>query len=231
MKRSDFGNWRNLPKLRHESKLLQWWLAERLAQTVPTASQRAHSCIPSSVHPPNKTLLWKLATVGQQHQPHQPSDPLQVDAHSHAPQADFSWFLPSVAPAHRRLTDFRENLARATQVFRAAGVDDGQSDDSLENASTLHDALVLAQRHFSGQTDSEIGLEDWQRLMVLSRRTCQAHLPRTPFSSGNFSLTESCGTLCWCHSHLRRCLTSLLSMECVMAPALACPALHSVLPT
>ena len=43
----------------------------------------------------------------------------------------------------------------------------------------------------------------WQRLMVLSRRTCQTQLPRTFPSCGKFSWTEFSGALCWCLSHLR----------------------------
>ena len=132
------------------------------------------------MHPPNKTLLWELATVGQQHQPQERSDLLQMDAHSHVPQGDPSWSFSSVAPALLRSTDFCGNLARATQVFRAAGVDNGQSGDSPENARTLHDALVLAQRHLSGTPNSRSSLAYRQHLLVLSRRTCQAHLPRTP---------------------------------------------------
>ena len=82
---------------------------------------------------------------------------------------------------------------------------------------------------FSGTLYSKNYLAYWQRLMVLSRRTCQAHLPRTPFLSGKFSLTESWSALWWCLSHCRRCLTSLLEVGFAMALASACPALHSIL--
>ena len=56
--------------------------------------------------------------------------------------------FPSSALAHPRSRIYRKNIACATQVFRAAGADYGQSDDSLENAGTLYDAHVLAQKQF-----------------------------------------------------------------------------------
>ena len=90
---------------------------------------------------------------------------------------------------------------------------------------------MLAQRHSSGTPDSKNGLAYWQRLMVLSGRTCQVHLLRIPFSSGKFSLTETCHALRWCLSHLRWCLTSIHSVGFVMALAQACTALRSVLST
>ena len=56
MKRSGSVNLRNLSKLRHVSRLLHYWLARRLARTVPAASQSVHSCLPYSAHPPSTTL-------------------------------------------------------------------------------------------------------------------------------------------------------------------------------
>ena len=188
MRRSDSGNLRNLPKLRHESKLLQCWRTRRLAQTAPTVSQRVYSCLPFSMHPPSKTLLSELATAGQQHQLHRWLSPPQTDAHGQAAQGDPSWSSPFVATAHPRSMDFRGNPARATPVFWDADVDHGQSDDSLGNAATLHDDHVWAQRHFSGTPDSKNGWAYWQRLIVLSRSICQAELPRRHSSCGKFSL-------------------------------------------
>ena len=233
MRRSDSGNLRNLPQLRHESRLLQCWLTRRLAQTAPTAYQWVHNCLPSSVHPPSKTCFSEQATAGQQHHPHQRSSPPQTDAHGHAPQGDppSSWSSPSLAPRRPRLRDFRGNPAPATQLFPDAEADHGQNDDSLGNAATLHDSHVWAQRHFSATLDIKNGLAYWQRLMVLSRRICHAQMPRTPSSCGKFPGTEFSGALCWCLSHLRWCLTSELSVHIAMALVLACPALHSVLST
>ena len=94
MRRSDSWNLWNLPKHRHESRLLQCWLAQKSAHTAPTASRRVRSGLPLSMHAPNKTLLWELATACQQYKPHQRSNPLQMGAHSHAPQGDPSWFSP-----------------------------------------------------------------------------------------------------------------------------------------
>ena len=65
-----------------------------------------------------------------------------MGAHDHAPLGDPSCFSPSMVPALPHSTHFRENLARATQVFRVAGADHWQSDDSLGNAATFHDAHV-----------------------------------------------------------------------------------------
>ena len=117
---------------------------------------------PAASHPQrihqNKILLWEQANAGQQHQPYQRPDLLKMDAQSHVPQRYPSRFPSSVAPVHLRSTHYRENLARAPKVFRDAGADHGQSDDSLGNAATLHDAHVLAQRHFSGTPDSKNGL-------------------------------------------------------------------------
>ena len=90
---------------------------------------------------------------------------------------------------------------------------------------------LRVSRQFFGTPDSKIGLAYWQRLLVLSRTTCQAHLPRTPFSSGKTSLTGSYGAFCWCLSHLRWCLTFILTVGSVIAAALASTALHSVLST
>ena len=114
MRRSGFANLRNQPKLRHVSRLLQYWLARRLAQTAPTASQTVQSCLPSSVHPPSKTILSELATEGQRHELNRWSSPLQTDAHDHVPHEDPFWFSPSDAPAHPHLMDFRGNPASAT---------------------------------------------------------------------------------------------------------------------
>ena len=94
MTRSDSRNLRSVPRLRHESRLLQCWLDRRLKQTAPTASQGVHSCLSSSAHPPNTPLLSELATEGQQHQPHQWANRPQKDVHDHAPQGDYSWFPP-----------------------------------------------------------------------------------------------------------------------------------------
>ena len=196
MRRSGYGKLRNLPKLRHESKLLHYWLARRLAQTALKASRSVHSCLPSSAHPPSKTLLSELATEGQRHQLHRWSSLLQADALDHVPQKGPFWFSPSDAPVHPHLMDFCGNPARATQVFPDASADHGQSDDCLGNAATFHDAHVWAQRHSSGKTDSNNGLAYWQSLMVLSQRTCQARLPRTPSPSEKSSRKKFSGALC-----------------------------------
>ena len=187
MRRCDSGKLRNLPKLCHESRLLQCWVSRWLAQTAPTASQPVHSCLPFLMYPPSKTLLSELATAGQRHQLHRWSSPLQTDAHCHAPEGDPSWSFSYVAPTHPCSMGFRGNPAHATQVFPDADVDHVQSDDCLGNAATLLDAHVWAQRHFSGTPDSKNGWAYCQRLMVLSWRTCQAQLPRTPSSCGKFS--------------------------------------------
>ena len=68
MRRRGSGNLRNLPKLRPVSRLLLDSLARRLAQTAATASQRVHSCLPSSLRPPSTTPSLELATEGQRHQ-------------------------------------------------------------------------------------------------------------------------------------------------------------------
>ena len=54
--------------------------------------------------------------------------------------------------------DLRGNLARAIQMFLAAGVDPGQSDDSLESVATLHDAHLWGQGHFYGTPHRNIVL-------------------------------------------------------------------------
>ena len=77
--------------------------------------------------------------------------------------------------------DFRENPARATQVFSDASADHGQSDHCPGNAATLHDAHVWAQTHSSGTPDSKNGSACWQRLMALSQRTCQASVAAYTF--------------------------------------------------
>ena len=184
MRRSGSGNLRNLPKLRHVSRLLQNWLARQLAQFAPTASQSVYSCLPSSAHPPSKTLLSELPTEGQRHQLHRWSSPLQTEAHNHVPQEDPFWSSPSDAPAHLHLMDFHGNPARATQVFPDASADHGQSDDCLGNAATVHGVHMWAQRYSFGIPDSKSGWAYWQRLMVLSQGICQARLPRTLSSSG-----------------------------------------------
>ena len=125
MRRIDSRILRNLPKLRHVSRLLQFSLAWRLARTVTTTSQSVYSCLPFLAHPPSTTLLSELATEGQRHQLHRWSSPLQTDAHDHVPQEDPFWPSPSDAPAHRHLMDFRGNPARATQVFQGAVADHG----------------------------------------------------------------------------------------------------------
>ena len=231
MRRSDPGNLRNVPKLRYESRLLHCLQAGRLAQTAPTISRRVHSCLPFSTHPPSKTLSSELANAGQQHQLHWFSNLSQTDAHGLPPQGDLSWSSPSVTPAHPRIMDSRGNPARATQVFSDAGVDHGQSDDCLGNAATLHDAHVWARKDSSGIPDIKNDLAQWQRLMVLSQRTCRAQLPHTPSSCGKLSRTESCSVLCWCLSHLRWSLASQLSVIFATALASAYPELHSVLST
>ena len=205
MRRSYSGNLRNLPKPRYESRLLQCWLARRLAQLASTATQRVPSCLPSSTHP-------------------------QTNAHNQAPQGDPSWYSLSVAPAHTRSKGFRRNPAHATQLFPDAGADQWQSGHSLANDATFHDDHVWARRHSSGTPGSINGWAYWQRLMLLSRRTRQAQLPHKP-SCGKFSLTDFSGALCWCLSHLRCFPTSQLSVDFAMALASACPALLSVLPT
>ena len=176
MRRNDSGKLWNQPKLRHDSRLLQFWLAQQSTQIAPTASRQVHSCLPSSRNPTNKAFLWERATVGQQHQPHKRSDPQQMDTHSHPQQRDPSWSFPSVAPAHSCPRDFRGNLARATQILLVKGVDPGQADDSPEYAATLHDAHLLAQRHLAGTPGSKSGLAYWQRFLVLS----QKNLPSSP---------------------------------------------------
>ena len=137
--------------------------------------------------------------------------------------------LPSAALAHPRSMDFRENPASATQVFPDASADHKQSDDCLRNSATLQDVHGWAQRHSSGTPDSKIDLAFWQRLMVLSWRTCRAQLPRILSSCGKFSSSDFSGALCWCLSHLRWFLMSQLSVDFVLALASACPTLHSVL--
>ena len=231
MRRSDSEKLWNLPKLPHESRLLQYWLARRFARTAPTVSQKGHSCLLSSMRPLSKTLLWELATEEQWHQLHRWSSPVQTDAHNHVTHKDPLWFSPSDAPAHPHLMVFRGNPARAIHVFLDASADHGQSDDCLGIAGILHDAHVWARRHFSGIPGNKNGWAYWQHLIVLSGGTCQAQLPHTPFSCGKFSSTESSGALCWCLSHLRWSLTSLPSVEFAMALASACPGLHSVLST
>ena len=161
MRRNDTRNLRNLPKLRHEFRLLHCWRARRLAQTSPTASQWVHSCLSSSTHPPSETFLPQLATAGQQHDPHQWSSPPQTNAHGHAPQRDPSWSSSSVAPAHPRSMDFRGNPARATQVFPDATADHGQSDDYLGKTATLQDVHKWARRYSSGIPDSKKGWAYW----------------------------------------------------------------------
>ena len=106
MRRSDSEKLRNLPKLHHESRLLQYWLARWLAQNALKASQRVHSCLPSSTHPPSETPLWELATAGQQHQPHQWSSPPQMDAHRYAPQGNPSWSSPLCCCSSSSLNGF-----------------------------------------------------------------------------------------------------------------------------
>ena len=163
------------------SRLLQFWLTRRLARTAPTASQSVHSCVPSSAHPPSTTLLSELGSEGQRHQLHRWSSPPQTDAHDHVTQEDPFWFSLSDATVHPHLMDFRGNRARANQVFPDASADHEQSDDCLGNAATFHDVDVWAQIHSSGTPISENGLAYWQGLMVLSRTTCPARLPRTLF--------------------------------------------------
>ena len=208
MRRSDSGKLRNLPKLCHMSSLPQCWLARRLAQTVPTASQRVCSCLPSSAHQPNKTPLSELTTAGQQHQLHRWSGPPQTDAHGHAPQGHPSWFPPPlVAPAHPRFTDSRGNPARATQVFQDAGAAHGQSDECFGNAVTLHVSHMWARTHSYGIPGSKNGLAYWQRLLVLWRRTCQAQWPHILSSRAKISWTKISGALsgvCLICTSLRR---------------------------
>ena len=110
---------------------------------------------------------------------------------------------------------FLGNLARVTQVLIAAGVDPGQSDDSLESIATVHDAHVSGLRHLAGTPDRKSGSAYWQSLLFLSQRSCQAHLPITPFSCAKFPSTKSCGAFCWCLFHLRCCLMSLFSVRFV----------------
>ena len=167
MRRSDSGNLRNLPELRHVSKLLQCWLARRLAQNAPTAFQWVSSCLPSSAHPPSKTLLSEQTTEGQRHQLHRWSSLPQTDAHDHAPQGNLCWSSPSATPAHPHLMDFRWSPSRATWVFPDASADHGQSDDCLGNVATIHDVHVWEQRHSSRTNDSKIDLAYKQRLIVL----------------------------------------------------------------
>ena len=62
-------NLRNLPQLRHESRLRRRWLARQLEQTAPSAYRQVHSCLPSSKHPPGMATLWALEIFGQWHQP------------------------------------------------------------------------------------------------------------------------------------------------------------------
>ena len=65
MRRSGSGNLRNLPKLCLVSRPLLRSLARRLAQTTPTASQRVHSYLQSSLRLPSKIPSLELATEGQ----------------------------------------------------------------------------------------------------------------------------------------------------------------------
>ena len=65
----------------------------------------------------------------------------------------------------------------------------------------------------------------------VTKKTCQALLPRTPSSSGKFSSTELSGAPDLHLSYLRWCPTSQFSANSVRVPALAGPALHSALPT
>ena len=190
MRQIDSWNLRNLPKLRQVTRLLQYWLARRFAQTAPTAFQSVHSCLSSSAHPPSTTFLSKLATEGQRHHLHRWSSPLQTDAHGHVPQKDPFWSSSSDALVHPHLMDFCGNPARVTQVIPNASADHGQSDDCLGNATTSHNVRVWAHTHSSATPDNENGLAHWQRLMILSRRTCQARLPRTLSSCGKSSWTE-----------------------------------------
>ena len=67
--------------------------------------------------------------------------------------------------------------------------------------------------------------------MALSQRTCQAPLPRKPFSFGKFSSTELSGAPDLHLSCLRWCPTSQCSADSVRVPVLAGSALHSALPT
>ena len=67
--------------------------------------------------------------------------------------------------------------------------------------------------------------------MALSQRTCQARLPHTPFSCGNFSSTGTSGAPGYHESRVRWCLTSQPPVHFAMVPASACLAFHSALPT
>ena len=98
----------------HQSRILQYWLAKQSAQTAPTTSRQVHSCLLSSTHPPDKKILWELATVGQQHHPLQRSILPQMDARSHEPQEELSWSFHSVAPAHLCSTDISARPAPRT---------------------------------------------------------------------------------------------------------------------
>ena len=231
MRRRGSGNLRNLPKLRLESTRLHDSLARRLAQTAPTVSRWARSCLPSSTHLPGRTPSSGLATEGRSHQLRQRSSPLQTDARNPVLQEDPSESPPYAAPAHLQSRDFLENPARATQVFQGVNAGHGQSDDVPENTATLHGAHVWARTHSSGTTDSKSGLAYWQHLMALWQRTCQAPLPRKPSSSGKFSSTELSGAPDLHLSRLRWFPTSQFSEDSVRVPALASPALHSALPT
>ena len=126
------------------------------------------------MHPPSKLPLWELALVDQQYQPYQRSSLPQRCSQSLTTKGHLS-ISPSVALAHPGSMDFYGNLTCASLKFLAADVDPGQRDHSVENAATRHDAHVLVQRHFFSTPDSDNGLAFRQRLMVLSRKTCQAH--------------------------------------------------------
>ena len=65
-----------------------------------------------------------------------------MDARSDKPRENSFWSFPYVAPAHPSSTDFHGNLARATEVLLAVGVDPGQKDDSFENEARFHDVHV-----------------------------------------------------------------------------------------
>ena len=221
MKRRDSGIVRNLPKHRNDSRLLQCWLAQRLAQTAPTDSRRLHSWLPSSTHPPNNPLLWELETAGQNGSPM--SDQLLckgMPTVMHHKGGPFLMF-PLLRSSSSSLNGF---------PWKYSTHNPGVSRRRLWSWAEWR--LPWKCRNTSwcpivSTPDSQNGLAYWQRLMVLSRRTCQAQLPRTLFSCEKFSLTESC----WCLSHLRWCPTSRLPVGFVMALASACSAFSSVLLT
>ena len=116
--------------------------------------------------------------------------------------------LPSADPVYHIPMDFRENPTHATHMCQGAEIDLGQSAEPHEKVARLLHALVWGPKHLLDTFGRRSGLVCRQHLLVLSQRTCQAHLPFTLSSFGKFSWREPLGALYWYQSRQYSCLMS-----------------------